>query len=329
VNHSNLSCPDQPNQACHPGLIGESVPMHHLYDLIEKISHSSSPVLLLGETGTGKELVARAIHLTGLRREEALVPVDCSALTPSLIESELFGHVKGAFTGADRSKLGLLHAASAGTVFLDEIGELPMPMQAKLLRALQEKVIRPVGSTEQIPVNLRVIAATNRDLEAEIRSGTFRMDLYFRLKVLVIRLPALRDHKEDIPGLVAYFLSKFSDSTQQIRAISDGALRRLITYDWPGNVRELENTIEGALALTSSRVLTIDDIMALPNDEFAPSLRDCHALGSMAETEHRAILHALRETGGNKVAAAHLLQIGKTTLYRKVNQYAKANRLRQ
>jgi transcriptional regulator with PAS, ATPase and Fis domain len=329
MTHLTTPCADLPNQSCHPGLIGESALMHHLYDLIEKISHSSSPVLLLGETGTGKELVARAIHFSGLRRKEALVPVDCSSLTSTLIESELFGHVKGAFTGADHSKLGLLHTASAGTVFLDEIGELPMAMQAKLLRTLQQKVIRPVGSTEEIPVNPRVIAATNRNLEAEIRLGTFRMDLYFRLKVIVIRLPALRDHKEDIPRLVAYFLTKFSDPLEQVRAISDGALRRLITYDWPGNVRELENTIESALALTSSRVLTIEDMMDIHNDEPDPNLPDCHALGSMAETEHRAILHALRETGGNKIAAAHLLQIGKTTLYRKVNQYARANRLRQ
>jgi two-component system response regulator HydG len=190
----------------------------------------------LGETGTGKELVARAIHFTGLRREQSLIPVDCSALTPTLVESELFGHVKGSFTGADHSKLGLLQAANKGTIFLDEIGEFPLFLQAKLLRALQEKEIRPVGSTDRIPIDGRIIAATNRDLEAGVRAGTFRQDLYFRLNVVQIKLPTLREHKVDIPLLVAHFLEKYSDPLQPVHAISDDALRRLMTYDWPGNV---------------------------------------------------------------------------------------------
>src|SRR6202795_2013031 len=224
-DHANLSRAALSRQKGFDGLIGESAPMCRLYELIEKISQSTSPALLVGETGTGKELVARAIHFTGLRRKKALVPIDCSALTPTLIESELFGHVKGAFTGADHSKLGLLQAANMGTIFLDEIGELPLFLQAKLLRALQEKEIRPVGSTERIPIDGRVIAATNRDLEAGVRAGTFRQDLYFRLNVIQITLPALRQHKADIPLLVAHFLEKFSDPLQPVHVISDDALR--------------------------------------------------------------------------------------------------------
>src|SRR5438552_8863749 len=176
-------------------LIGESTPMHRLYSLIDRVSQNTSPILLLGETGTGKELVARAIHFKGSRREKAFVPVDCSALTPTLVESELFGHIKGAFAGADRSKWGLLLTAHDRTIFLDEIGELLLFLQAKLLRALQEKEIRPVGSTERTPIDVRVIAATNRDLEAGVWKGTFRQDLYFRLNVVQIRLPALRARK--------------------------------------------------------------------------------------------------------------------------------------
>ena len=323
-DHANLSRAVPPSQAGFGGLIGQSVPMRRLCELIGKVSQSNSPVLLMGETGTGKELVARAIHFTGLRGKNAFVPVDCSALTPTLVESELFGHVKGAFTGADRSKLGLLQAANMGTIFLDEIGELPLFLQAKLLRALQEKEIRPVGSTETIPINGRVIAATNRDLEAGVRAGTFRQDLYFRLNVVQIRLPALRERKIDIPLLVAYFLDKFSDPLQLVRAISDDALRRLMAYDWPGNVRELENAIECAVALSPDSVLKVDDLASVPDGALARSLPDSNELVPLAEIERRAVLHALRETGGDKLAAARLLGIGKTTLYRKLKQYATA-----
>jgi transcriptional regulator with PAS, ATPase and Fis domain len=304
------------------GLIGESAPMRCLYELIGKIGQSNSPVLLLGETGTGKELVARAVHFAGLRCKKALVPIDCSALTPTLIESELFGYVKGAFTGADYSKQGLLQTANEGTIFLDEIGELPLFLQAKLLRALQEKEIRPVGSTQRIPINGRVIAATNRDLEAGVRAGTFRQDLYFRLNVVQIKLPALREHKVDIPLLVAHFLERFSDPLQPVRAISDDALRRLMAYDWPGNVRELENAIECAVALSSDNILTVQDLASVPNGASAVSLPHVNELVPLAEVERRAVLHAFRQTGGDKHAAARLLGIGKTTLYRKLKEYA-------
>ena len=322
-NHATLPCAALSSQDGFGGLIGESAPMRRLYDLIERIGQGTFPVLLIGETGTGKELVARAIHFAGLRREKALVPVDCSALTATLVESELFGHVKGAFTGADRSKPGLFQAANEGTVFLDEIGELPMFLQAKLLRALQEKEIRPVGSTQRIPINVRVIAATNRDLEAEVRAGTFRQDLYFRLNVVQIRLPSLRERKIDVPLLVAHFLEKFSDPLQLVRAISDDALRRLMAYDWPGNVRELENAIECAVALSSESVLTVDDLPLVPNGALAGSIPAVNELAPLKEIERRAIMHAVRQTGGDKPAAAHLLGIGKTTLYRKLKEYAR------
>jgi transcriptional regulator with PAS, ATPase and Fis domain len=216
----------------------------------------------------------------------------------------------------------LFQTAHEGTIFLDEIGELPLFLQAKLLRALQEKEIRPVGSTERVPIDVRVIAATNRDLEAGVRAGSFRQDLYFRLNVVQIRLPALHERKVDIPLLVAHFLDKFSDSKQPIRALSDEALRRLMAYHWPGNVRELENAIECALALSSDSVLTADDLASVPNGTSFLKAPDSNELVPLEELERRAITNALRETGGDKIAATRLLGIGKTTLYRKLKAYA-------
>jgi transcriptional regulator with PAS, ATPase and Fis domain len=281
----------------------------------------------LGETGTGKELVARAIHFGGVRRNKEFIPVDCSALAPTLIESELYGHDKGAFTGADRPKTGLFQSADDGTIFLDEMGELPIVLQAKLLRVLQEKEIRPVGSTKRIPINARIIAATHRDLQAGIRNGTFRQDLYFRLNVLQITLPALRDRKTDIPLLVAYFLKKFSEPQQPIHRISSDALRHLMDHDWPGNVRELENAIECAVALAPENILTADDmvspLVSVPTPVPAP---DTRALMTMSELKRRAIFNAIRESRGDKQAAARILQMGKTTLYSNLKKYAEASR---
>src|SRR5579862_1571113 len=216
------------------GLIGVSPRMQRVYKLIQKVAEHTYPVLILGESGTGKELVARSIHFSGTRRNKPFAPVDCSALVPTLIESELFGYVKGAFTGAQHSKTGLLESANGGTVFLDEIGDLPVDLQAKLLRVLQEREIRPVGSTERVHVDVRVIAATHRDLEAAVRAGSFRQDLYFRLNVVQFKLPPLRERKSDIPLLVSYFLEKFSDPQQPARTIAEDAVRRLMGYDWPG-----------------------------------------------------------------------------------------------
>ncbi|MFZ0038130.1 MAG: sigma-54 dependent transcriptional regulator, partial [Candidatus Acidiferrales bacterium] len=271
--------------------------------------------------GTGKELVARSIHYLGARQHKPFVPVDCSALTPTLIESELFGYVKGAFTGAVQNKQGLLEAADSGSLFLDEIGDLPVDLQAKLLRALQEREIKPVGSTERVTISARVIAATNRDLEGAVRNGSFRQDLFFRLNVVQIKLPPLRERKTDIPLLVNAFLEKFSQAGARAHTIAADAMARLIAYDWPGNVRELENAIERAVALSSGPFLQIADLPS--NLQFGTSDRfpEKDEVLPLDELERRAILRALRESGGDKLAAARLLGIGKTTLYRKLKQY--------
>ena len=242
------------------GLIGVSAKMQRVYKMIEKVSQHKHPVLILGESGTGKELVARSIHFLGIRQNKPFVPVDCSGLVATLIESELFGHVKGAFTGAQHARTGLLEAGNGGTVFLDEIGDLPLDLQSKLLRVLQEREIRPVGGIERVRIDLRIIAATNRDLESAARTGAFRQDLYFRLNVVQIKLPPLRERKSDIPLLVNSFLEKFGDPERPIRTISEDAMRRLMAYDWPGNVRELENAVERAVALGSGPILHIGDL---------------------------------------------------------------------
>jgi DNA-binding NtrC family response regulator len=303
------------------GLIGVSAKMQRVYKMLEKVSQHNYPVLILGESGTGKELVARSIHFLGVRQNKPFVPVDCSGLVPTLIESELFGYVKGAFTGAQHSRMGLLETANGGTVFLDEIGDLPVDLQAKLLRALQEREIRPVGATDRVRINVRIIAATNRDLESAIRAGAFRQDLYFRLNVVQVKLPPLRERKSDIPLLVSFFLEKFSDPQRPIRTISEDAMRRLMTYDWPGNVRELENAVERAVALGSGPILHIADLPSNLQQGSSDKLLESNELTTLEEMERRFILRALRETNGDKLAAARLLGIGKTTLYRKLKQY--------
>lgn len=302
-------------------LIGTSQKMSRVYRLVEKVSHHNYPVLVLGESGTGKELVARSIHFLGDRRNKPFVPVDCSALAPTLIESELFGYVKGAFTGANHSKQGLLESAGGGTLFLDEIGDLPVDLQAKLLRALQEHEVRPVGSNERVAISARVIAATHRDLESAVRSGGFRQDLFFRLNVVQIKLPPLRERKNDIPLLVHTFLEKFSDAQGKVRTISEDAIARLLAYDWPGNVRELENAVERAVALGSGPILHVGDLPSNLKYDMPAPLPDKDEFLPLEELERRAILRALRESGGDKLRAARLLGIGKTTLYRKLKQY--------
>jgi two-component system response regulator HydG len=303
------------------GLIGVCERMQRVYKIMQKVSQHEYPVLILGESGTGKELVAKSIHFSGPRKDRPFAPVDCSALVPTLIESELFGYVKGAFTGAQHGKQGLLEAAQGGTLFLDEIGDIPVDLQAKLLRALQEREVKPVGSTERRRIDVRIIAATHRDLESAIKSGTFRQDLYFRLNVVQVKLPPLRERKSDIPLLVTSFLDKFSDPQQPPRTISEDAMRQLIGYDWPGNVRELENAIERAVALGSGPIVQVADLpsnLQYPTTERVP---DKNELLPLEELERRAILRTLRETGGDKLAAARILGIGKTTLYRKLKQY--------
>jgi DNA-binding NtrC family response regulator len=302
-------------------LIGLSPKMQRVYKTIEKVSAHEYPVLVLGESGTGKELIARSLHMLGPRRDGPFIPVDCSSFVPTLIESELFGYVKGAFTGAMQSKMGLLEAGNGGTVFLDEIGDMPTDLQARLLRALQEKEIKPVGSTERRRINIRIIAATNRDLESAIRTGAFRQDLYFRLNVVQIKLPPLRDRKTDIPLLVTAFLEKYSPVDEPVRTISADTMQRLMAYDWPGNVRELENCIERAVAMGSGPLIHSADLpsnLQYPISDRAPQ-RD--ELLPLEELERRAILRMLRETNDDKLRAAQMLGIGKTTLYRKLKQY--------
>jgi two-component system response regulator HydG len=305
-----------------------SARMERVYRLIEKVSLRDHPVLILGESGTGKELVARSIHYLGARKDKPFVPVECSALVPTLIESELFGYTRGAFTGAIQAKQGLMESANGGTLLLDEIGEMSLEMQAKLLRALQEGEIKPVGSTERRAINIRIVAATNRDLELGIKNGTFRQDLYFRLNVVQIKLPPLRERKTDIPILVNAFLEKRSAESGRPYQFSEAAMAQILAYDWPGNVRELENAVERATALNSGPVLDLADLpsnVAYTMNQRVPMPDEIMPL---EELEKRAILHALHEASGDKLEAAKLLKIGKTTLYRKLKQYdAQKNRL--
>ena len=313
-------------------MIGRSPEMEKLYRIVAKVAHSSHPVLVLGESGTGKELVARTIHANGPNAGKPFLPVDCASLAPTLIESELFGYVKGAFTGALRAKDGLLVSAESGTVFLDEVGELPLEMQARLLRALQEKEVRPVGATHPVPVKARIIAATNRDLASMVEKGIFRKDLFYRLNVVNLRLPALRSRREDIPLLAAHFLDRVSRERGRKFTLSDGALRTMMRYDWPGNVRELENAVERACTMSSGPVLELGDLPTqLQQEGLAVTRAEAKdgnggdgeepRVKTLAALERDAIFEAIRMLNGDKLQAAKLLGIGKTTLYRKLKGY--------
>ena len=309
------------------GIVGRAPEMEKLYRIIAKAANSVHPVLILGESGTGKEMVARSIHYSGPFRDKPFIPVDCGSLVPTLIESELFGYVKGAFTGANQAKDGLLAIAEGGTVFLDEVGELPVDLQAKLLRAIQEKEIRPVGSTRRIPINVRILAATNRDLEQAVTEGTFRRDLYFRLNVLSLRIPPLRERREDIPLLIAHFMERAARTSGQEKIVGDEALKSMLAYDWPGNVRELENCLERTCAFTSGPLIHVTDLpAAIGRTQISSSGNgNGHSLNKivpMAELERQSILNAIAELNGDKLQAARLLGIGKTTLYRKLKDYS-------
>ncbi len=308
------------------GIVGRAPEMEKLYRIISKAASSSHPVLILGESGTGKEMVARSIHFSGTFRDKPFIPVDCGSLVPTLIESELFGYVKGAFTGANQSKDGLLAIAEGGTVFLDEVGELPVDLQAKLLRAIQEKEIRPVGSTRRISINVRILAATNRLLEQAVTEGIFRRDLYFRLNVLSLRIPPLRERREDIPLLLAHFMERCSRASGHEKVLTDEAIKVLLAYDWPGNVRELENCLERTFAFTSGSLIHVPDLPpAIASTHIAAATNgNGHGrkIVPMAELERQTILSAIAELNGDKLQAARLLGIGKTTLYRKLKDYA-------
>lgn len=319
-------------------LVGETQSMQQLLRMIDKVAQSTHPVLILGESGTGKELVARAIHSNGPHADRPFLPIDCGALVPSLIESELFGYVRGAFTGANKPKEGLLVAADQGTVFLDEIGELPLDLQARLLRALQEKEVRPVGATQSVPIRARILAATNRDLAAMVENGSFRKDLYFRLNVVSLRVPPLRQRREDVPLLAAYFLERKRRETGIDYVFAEEALRIMHEYDWPGNVRELEHAIERACALSSGPVITMAELPTQLQEFRSQGMRGgnvivatapqqtvelprSNGIVSIAEMEKQAILNTIQQLNGDKLMAARLLGIGKTTLYRKLKEY--------
>ena len=325
-------------------LVGQSPRARQVLRLIEKLGNCRWPALLLGETGTGKEVVAREIHARN--PQGPFVTIDCSSMVGPLMESELFGHVKGAFTGAATTKTGLIEVANGGTAFFDEIGELPLDLQAKLLRVLQEKEFRPVGSLATRRSDFRIVAATNRDLLKEVERGTFRRDLYFRLNVINIRLAPLRERKEDIPMLINHFLGKVGGN----HTLTAEAMEVMLSYDWPGNIRELENCIQHMAAINSGPLLHVADLPSalqnflnqkksqyltaaaaahpgpVPSDpqalqEAPPQFQNFGPIIPLSELERRAIVNALEYTKGDRAVAAHLLGIGRTTLYRKLKEY--------
>jgi len=307
------------------GIIGTSSGMQDVLRMISRLKDTRTPVLISGESGTGKELVARAIHFRGALAQSNFVAVDCGALVPTLMESELFGYEKGAFTGATKSKPGLFQAANGGTIFLDEIGELPLEMQAKLLRVLQEKEVRPVGSNDKIDVDVRVVAATNRDLESAYRAGTFRKDLYFRLNVVTVHLPPLRERRPDIPMLVHHFLNRYAAGLHL--QVTVAAMKNLLQYDWPGNVRELENCIERAVTLGDRQTIDVRDLPPSMRTEQPTSAemtsQDAASLSTtaLAEMEKMTILRVFEQAHGDKALAGKMLGISRATLYRKLKRY--------
>jgi len=311
-------------------MVGDSPAMKRVFVEVRKVAQYKTNVLITGESGTGKELVARAIHALSPRALGPFVAINCGAIPPSLLESELFGHRRGAFTDAVRDKRGMFEEADGGTLFLDEIGELPLELQVKLLRALQEGEIRPIGDNRPTPIDVRVVAATVRHLEAMVQQGRFREDLYYRLNVVPLALPELRRRKEDIPALVDHFVAvygrKHGPAGMAVEEVSKDALERLVSYDWPGNIRELENTIERAMVLCESNVITADLLEA----KIRPSAQTgALALGdddlsikkATRQVERRLIEKALEATGGNRTNAAKLLEISHRALLYKIKEY--------
>jgi DNA-binding NtrC family response regulator len=304
-----------------PGLIGRTAGMLSVYKQIAHAANAAAPVLIIGDSGTGKELVARAIHAHGRRAGRPFVPINCGALTESVLESELFGHTRGSFTGAIADTKGIFEQATGGTVFLDEIGETSAALQVKLLRVLQEGEVRPVGGSRLVKVDVRVVAATNVDLEREVAAQRFRQDLFYRLSVTVIRVPALRDRREDIPLLIQTFLQNACARAGKRIELSPAAVSALTAYRWPGNVRELENTIERLVVFSRGSVIDVSD---LPFKATGPDLHErlFADLPSLDEIERRYLLHVIEQVGGNRTRAAEVLGIDRRTLYRMAERFS-------
>ena len=324
---SNLELQRQLNEKFgFEGVIGNSKTMHAVVTRMRQLAPTSASALILGESGTGKELVAKALHVNSPRKNKPFVALNCAALSENILESELFGHIRGAFTGAERERKGWFEHANGGTLFLDEVGDIPLPTQVKLLRVLESGEIVRVGSNEPLKVNVRLISATNRDLSDAIAAGTFRQDLYHRLKVVTIKLPALRERKEDIPLLIDHFLKIFTASHEKsIRGYTPTVRRILTNYTWPGNVRELRNVVESMVVIDSDGMLDVDDV---PDDlagAITPIPDDGQLDGlvgrSMLDIEKHFIAETLRASGGNREEAAKTLGIGERTLYRKIKEY--------
>jgi len=315
------------------GLVGSSAVMRHLYDWIEAAAGTRGTILIVGESGTGKELVARAIHDCGAMPASPFVALNCAAIPKDLIESELFGYRKGAFSGANADYLGLFRAAEGGTLFLDEVTEMAPETQSKLLRAVQERTVRPVGSTREMPIDVRLVASTNRDPEEAVRAGHLRQDLYYRLQAGVLNVPPLREHLDDVPRLVEHFIEFFNEKLQPriaVRGIQEDALEAMTKYTWPGNVRELSNAIESAFTFGRSPMIRLQDLPAgiagVHADTSSHSAEGSapeaeRAIGTFADAERELIARALKATEGNKVQAAALLRISRKKLYAKIEKY--------
>ena len=308
-------------------MIGKSKEIQAIFQLIRRVAESTVNILISGESGTGKEMVAKAIHYNSPRKGHPFVAVNCAAIPGTLLESELFGHARGAFTDAHIDKKGMFEEAQGGTLFLDEIGEIPVSLQPKLLRVIQEKAVRRVGSTKTVPVDIRIISVTNQDLMEEVKAKRFRDDLYYRINVLEISIPPLRNHREDVPLLVDHFLNKYAETQhKKISGLTESAMTILINYPWPGNVRELENVIERAVTLARGEKISAEDLPPVMIGQQGEQLLLDQALAKMVpleELEREYIQRILQRVGGNKLRAAQILRIDRKTLYRKLNDYQK------
>ncbi|WNG20831.1 sigma-54-dependent transcriptional regulator [Cystobacter fuscus] len=307
------------------GVVGESLALRRVYELIDRVADSDTSVLVTGESGTGKEVAARALHARGRRRAGPFVAINCAAMPEALLESELFGHVRGAFTDAKTSRPGLFVKANGGTLFLDEVGELPLTLQPKLLRALQERTVRPVGGETEVAFDARIVAATNRDLDLAVEEGRFREDLYYRLNVIGLELPPLRARGNDVLLLAQRFLEHFATrSGKRVVGLSPAVAQRLLAYSWPGNVRELQNCIERAVALTAYEQLTVEDLPDRIRDYRAPNPQtqnqDVSELVSLEEMERRYIQRVMETVGGSRTLASRILGVDRKTLYRKLGR---------